>query len=142
MKKARPSRKQSVKKRSPRKRRPERSFETNDSLVRRSFEILERSKELLLENSASRAAPRINASPEEVRQSVAKLVLTLVEFIRRLLERQALRRMDEGTMTDAEIEGVGLALMRLEEAVEELARRFDLDPADLNLDLGSAGRLL
>jgi hypothetical protein len=84
---------------------------------------------------------RWNADPEDVRKSVAKLVLTLVEFLRQLMERQAIRRMDRGTLTADETEALGLALMRLEETVGELAERFGLDPADLNLDLGPLGRL-
>jgi regulator of sirC expression with transglutaminase-like and TPR domain len=87
-------------------------------------------------------APRWNANPEDVQRSVGKLVLTLVDFIRQLLERQAIRRMDADTLTPEEVEGVGLALLRLEETVEEMARRFGLDPKDLNLDLGPLGRLL
>jgi predicted transcriptional regulator len=87
-------------------------------------------------------APRWNADPEDVQRSVGKLVLTLVDFIRQLLERQAIRRMDAGTLTPEEVEGIGLALMRLEETVHEMARRFGLDPKELNLDLGPLGRLL
>ncbi len=72
---------------------------------------------------------------------MAKLVLTLMEFLRKLFERQAIRRMDAGTLTDQETEALGLALMRLEETIAGLARRFDLAPEDLNLDLGPLGRL-
>jgi hypothetical protein len=72
---------------------------------------------------------------------VAKLVLTLVEFLRQLFERQTLRRMEARTLTPAEIEALGLALMRLEETIHDLARRFDLKPEELNLDLGPLGRL-
>jgi hypothetical protein len=86
--------------------------------------------------------PRWNADPEDVRRSVAKLVLTLVEFIRQLLERQAIRRMDAGTLTAGETEAVGQALMRLEETVRDIGARFGLAPEDLNLDLGPAGRLM
>jgi hypothetical protein len=86
--------------------------------------------------------PRWNADPEDVRRSVAKLVLTLVEFIRQLLERQALRRMDAGTLTAEETEAVGLALMRLEETVRDLGAQFGLAPEDLNLDLGPIGKLV
>ena len=71
-----------------------------------------------------------------------KLVLTLIEFIRQLLERQAIRRMDEGTLTADETEAVGLALMRLEETVRDLGAQFGLSPEDLNLDLGPAGKLI
>jgi hypothetical protein len=85
---------------------------------------------------------RVNVDPEGVEQGLAKLVLTLVEFLRQLLERQAIRRMDGGTLTDDEIERVGLALMRLEAKVRELAVAFGLDPDDLNLGLGPIGKLL
>jgi phosphoribosylaminoimidazole-succinocarboxamide synthase len=70
-----------------------------------------------------------------------QLVLTLVDFIRQVLERQALRRVDEGTLTDEEIERVGLALMRLEETVNDLATQAGLEPKDLKLDLGPLGKL-
>jgi len=97
--------------------------------------------EIDLIRSAS-GPPRWNADPDEVRRSVLKLVLTLVEFIRQLLERQAIRRMEGGSMTDAETEAVGLALMRLEETIRDLAAQFGLQPEDLNLDLGPVGRLI
>jgi hypothetical protein len=86
--------------------------------------------------------PRWNANPDEVRRSVVKLVLTIVELIRQLLERQAIRRMEADTLTAEETEAVGLALMRLEETVRELGAQFDLSPEDLNLDLGPVGKLL
>jgi hypothetical protein len=88
------------------------------------------------------ATPRWNADPEDVRRSVAKLVLTLVEFIRQLLERQAIRRMDAGTLTPDETEAVGLALMQLEATVRDLGAQFGLSAGDLNLDLGPVGRLM
>jgi hypothetical protein len=86
--------------------------------------------------------PRWNADPDEVRRSVLKLVLTLVELIRQLLERQAIRRMDRGTLTPEETESVGLALMRLQDTILDLAKQFDIDPDELNLDLGPIGKLL
>lgn len=85
---------------------------------------------------------RIDVDPDGVEQGLAKLVLTLVEFLRQLLERQAIRRMDGGTLTDEEIERVGLALMLLEGKVREIAQAFGLDPDDLNLGLGPIGKLL
>jgi regulator of sirC expression with transglutaminase-like and TPR domain len=88
------------------------------------------------------SAPRWNADPQDVQRSVAQLVLTLVEFLRQLLERQAIRRMERDSLTAEETEDIGLALMRLEETVRELADRFGLQPEDLNLDLGPLGRLL
>jgi Gas vesicle protein K len=94
-----------------------------------------------LERRVSREASRWNANPEDVQRSVARLVLTLVEFLRKLFEKQALRRMEARTLTADQTEALGLALMRLEETVIELAQRFKLDPAELNLDLGPLGRL-
>jgi hypothetical protein len=89
-----------------------------------------------------RSAPgRWNADPEDVRRSVMQLVLTLVDFIRQVMERQAIRRMEEGTLAAEEIERIGTALMKLEETVHDLARQSGLDPKDLNLDLGPLGRL-
>jgi len=85
---------------------------------------------------------RVNVDPEGVEQGLAKLVLTLVEFLRQVLERQAIRRMDGGTLSDDEIERVGLALMRLQAKVREMAEVFGLDPDDLNLSLGPIGKLL
>jgi hypothetical protein len=87
-------------------------------------------------------AARWNVDPEDVQRSVAKLVLTLMEFLRKLLERQAIRRMEARTLTPAEVEAVGLALMRLEETLRVMAERFGLTPDDLNLDLGPLGRLI
>ena len=84
---------------------------------------------------------RWNSDADDVRRSVAKLVLTLVEFIRRVLERQAIRRHEQGTLTPAETEAVGMALMRLEETIVEMASTFGLDPGELNLELGPLGKL-
>ena len=85
---------------------------------------------------------RVDVDPDGVEQGLAKLVLALVEFLRQLLERQAVRRMEGGTLSDEEVERMGLALMRLEEKVYQIARSFGLDPAELNLGLGPLGRLL
>ena len=85
---------------------------------------------------------RIDVDPEGVEQGLAQLVLTLVEFVRQLLERQAVRRMEGGSLTDEEVERVGLALMKLEETVHKLADQFGLRPSDLNINLGPIGNLL
>ena len=85
---------------------------------------------------------RWNVDPADVQRSVARLVLTLMEFLRKLLERQAIRRMEAHTLTDEEVEAVGLALMRLEETLRTMGERFGLTPEDLNLDLGPLGRLM
>ena len=95
-----------------------------------------------LERRAAALKPaRWNANPEEVQRSVARLVLTLIEFLRQLFEKQAIRRMEEGSLTAEETENLGVALMRLEETVRDLADRFGLRPEELNLDLGPLGRL-
>ena len=86
--------------------------------------------------------PRWNVEPQDVQKSVVRLVLALVEFLRKLLERQAIRRMESGTLTAEETEKIGQALMKLEETVQQLARRFGLKPEELNLDLGPLGRLI
>lgn len=95
-----------------------------------------------IERRTAAEAPRWNADPEDVQRSVARLVLALVEFLRKLMERQAIRRMENETLTPEEVEALGLALMRLEETVHEMAARFGLAPEDLNLDLGPLGRLI
>ena len=79
---------------------------------------------------------RWNPEPEDVQKSVAQLVLTIVEFLRKLMERQAIRRMEQNTLTPAEVEAVGAALMQLEKTVRDIGKRFGLEPEDLNLDLG------
>jgi len=89
----------------------------------------------------SRTAPkgtgmRWNPETDDVQRSVAQLVLTIVEFLRKLMERQAIRRMGQKTLTRKEAEAVGLALMKLEETVQEIGKKFGLTADDLNLDLG------
>ena len=95
-----------------------------------------------IQTVAAASPPRWNADPDDVRKSVLKLVLTLVELIRQLLERQAIRRMEAGTLSEAETESVGLALMRLQETILELCKDFDIAPEELNLDLGPIGKLM
>ena len=95
-----------------------------------------------IQNVAAASPPRWNADPDDFRKSVLKLVLTLVELIRQLLERQAIRRMEAGTLSEAETESVGLALMRLQETILDLCKDFDIAPEELNLDLGPIGKLM
>jgi len=84
-----------------------------------------------------RAIPeRIEADAEAVENGLARLVLAIIELVRRLLEKQALRRMDRGTLTDDEVERLGNALMKLEEKMAELKKAFGLEDDDLNLSLG------
>ncbi len=88
------------------------------------------------------APMRWNPDPEDVQKSVAQLVLTIVEFLRRLMERQAIRRMEQKTLTKKEVEAVGTALMTLEQTIRDIGQRFGLTPEDLNLDLGPLGKLM
>ena len=83
------------------------------------------------------AVMRWNPDADDVQRSVIKLVLTLVELIRKLMERQAIRRMSDKTLTATETEAVGKALMEIERTVRDIGRQFDLSPEDLNLDLGT-----
>lgn len=85
---------------------------------------------------------RIDASPEDIEAGVGKLVLTLVEFLRQVLEHQAVRRMEGGGLSDEEMERLGIALMRLEERLDDIRESFGIDRDDLNIDLGPLGRLL
>jgi hypothetical protein len=84
-----------------------------------------------------RAPARWNPDPDDVQRSVAQLVLTVVEFLRQLMERQAIRRMENRTLTPEEVDAVGTALMTLEQTVRDIGKRFGLTPEDLNLDLGA-----
>src|SRR6266567_4609417 len=95
-----------------------------------------------LRRVADALPPRINVDAESVEQGLAKLVLTLIEFIRRLLEKQAVRRMEGGDLSPEQIEELGLALMKLEAKLQELKTQFGLEDEDLNLDLGPIGRLI
>ena len=95
-----------------------------------------------LERTNASSPLRWNADPDDVQRSVAQLVLTLVEFIRKLLERQAIRRMEAGSLTDRQTEDVGLALMKLEETVRDIAAKFGIPTDELNLDLGPIGKLI
>lgn len=110
--------------------------------LRLEIEEVESLREELERRIAAAEPPRWNADSEEVQRSVARLVLALVEFLRKLMERQAIRRMEAETLAPEEVEALGLALMRLEETIHDMARRFGLAPEDLNLDLGPLGRLI
>ncbi|WP_225845754.1 gas vesicle protein K [Streptomyces sp. HPF1205] len=91
----------------------------------------------------SRSVPRrLDIDREQVERGLAGLVLTVVELLRQLMERQAMRRIDQGDLADDKIEELGLTLMALEERMTELREHFGLDPEDLNIDLGPLGPLL
>jgi Gas vesicle protein K len=92
-----------------------------------------------LDDAVSR---RIDADPENVGRGLAQLVLTIVELLRQLMERQALRRVEAGGLDDETVERLGRTLMALEQRMQELKQTFGLRDEDLNLDLGPLGRLL
>jgi hypothetical protein len=87
------------------------------------------------------APPRIALDPADVKTGLGKLVLTVVALVRDLLERQAIRRMEAGSLTDAEIERIGTTFMRLAEEIEHLKVQFGLEGEELNIDLGPLGKL-
>lgn len=95
-----------------------------------------------LREMAPRLPSRLDASPEDIEAGVAQLVLTLVEFIRQVLEHQAVRRMETGSLSDGEMERLGVALMRLEERVDDIREAFGVAKEELNIDLGPLGRLV
>ncbi len=95
-----------------------------------------------LQNVTEALPGRINIDEKSVEQGLAKLVLTLIELIRRLLEKQAVRRMEGESLSPEQVEELGLALMKLEEKMGELKGQFGLQDEDLNLDLGPLGRLI
>jgi hypothetical protein len=92
--------------------------------------------------TALRPGPRINLEPDQVKNGLGQLVLTLVKMLHELLERQALRRIEAGTLTPDEIERIGVTLMNQTEEIGRLQREFGLSDEDLNLDLGPLGTLL
>jgi hypothetical protein len=85
---------------------------------------------------------RVNADPESLEKGLAQLVLTLVELLRQLMERQALRRMEDGTLSDDQVERLGRTFLALSERMDELKEAFGLAEEDLNLNLGPLGNLL
>jgi hypothetical protein len=94
-------------------------------------------------SEARRLLPdRIETDAESVERDLLKLVLTIVELIRQLMERQALRRVDEGDLSEEQVDALGQGLWRLEQAMDDLKERYGLTTADLNIDLGPLGPLL
>lgn len=85
---------------------------------------------------------RIDINQEDVSRGLAKLILTVIELLRELLERQALRRIDSGTLSREEVNNLGITFMKLAEKMEELKSQFGLKSEDLNIDLGPIGKLL
>ncbi|MBT2392564.1 gas vesicle protein K [Streptomyces sp. ISL-1] len=97
---------------------------------------------LTRDNRARGPARRVTMDPESVERGLVGLVLTVVELLRQLMERQALRRVDAGGLSDEQVEQLGLTLMALEERMAELREHFGLSQEDLNIDLGPLGPLL
>jgi len=92
--------------------------------------------------AVARALPdRINADPERVEQGLARLVLTVIEVVRKVLEHQAVRRMDGGDLSAEDVERLGLTLLKLDERMQQLKEAFGLTDEDLQIDLGPLGRL-
>jgi hypothetical protein len=85
---------------------------------------------------------RLPLDSSKVDQGLAKLVLTIIELLRQLMERQAMRRVESDSLSDEQLEELGLTLMRLEEKMEELKNIFGLEAEDLNIELGPLGKLL
>jgi hypothetical protein len=85
---------------------------------------------------------RIDANPKNVEKGLAKLILTVVELIRKLLEKQAMRRIEAGSLSDQEIEQIGETLMKLENKMQELKLIFGLEDEELNINLGPLGNLI
>lgn len=104
--------------------------ETREALIAEIGDVVDRLPE------------RIDIDPEAVQQDLARLVLTLMELLRRVVEHQAVRRMDDGDLSEEQIERMGTALWRLEEKLEEMKTVFGLAGEELNVDLGPLGKLL
>ena len=105
-------------------------------------EIAQAVAEVSSQNAQAGSAQRIDCTPENIEQGLARLVLSIMELLRKVLERQAIRRMEGGSLSSQQVEEMGQALMKLEEKVRELADHFGLKPEDLNLDLGPLGKML
>jgi len=101
----------------------------------------DRSPDVALEALARALPERINADPGQVENGLARLVLTVIELLREILEHQAIRRMDGGTLSEEQVERLGLALLKLNERMDELKTIFGLTDEDLNIDLGPLGQL-
>ncbi|MER5917226.1 gas vesicle protein K [Streptomyces sp. NPDC001982] len=130
---------------SPGDRRPPDRLREVAEAADRAFWLLPARPEEVSASSTGRgsgAARRLRADPDTVERDLVKLVLTIVELLRQLMERQAIHRVDEGDLTEEQEERLGLTLMLLHDRMAELCDRYGLTLADLNLDLGPLGTLL
>lgn len=98
--------------------------------------------EAQLERVGAGLRRRVEADPETLEKGLAQLVLTIIELLRQLMERQAIRRIEGGTLSDEEVERLGRTFLALSERMDELKRTFGLSDEDLNLDLGPLGNLI
>jgi len=114
--------------------------DADSKLICASEDIAALTEELMTVRASS--PNRVVLDPDKVEQGLAQLVLTVIELLRQLMERQALRRVEHGTIDDAAIERLGLAFMRLDERMIELKQTFGLRDEDLNIDLGPLGKLM
>lgn len=113
---------------------------SEDKLLFKSGSLEDFSQEIV--NLTNNEESKLKLTPDNADSGLAKLVLTLVELIRKLVEKQAMRRVDGGSLTDEEIERLGETLMKLEMKMEELKKYFNLTDRDLNINLGPLGDLM
>lgn len=125
----------------PRQSEPLPSGSTMESQVVRSLHAPSDATVAPLEAVAEGLPPRLNTDPDKVENGLAKLVLTLIEVLRKVLEHQAVRRMEGGHLSDAEIERLGVALLRLNDRMQDMKGIFGLTDDDLQIDLGPLGKL-
>jgi hypothetical protein len=104
--------------------------------------IMQTEQNIANKTVAPKQTSRLNFEPDDIKNGLGQLVLTLVKLLHELMERQAIRRMESDVLSEVEIERLGITLMRQAEEIERLRQVFGLEPADLNLDLGPLGKLL
>lgn len=95
-----------------------------------------------LADEAGKKVDSINFDPDGIEKGMAKLVLTIMELLYQLMERQAIKRIDGDSLTEEEVERLGLAFMKIDAQIEDMVQLFGLDREDLNLDLGPLGNLI
>ncbi len=117
------------------------SGSTMESQVVESLDAPKNAAMAPLEAVAEGLPPRLNTDPEKIENGLAKLVLTLIEVLRKVLEHQAVRRMEGGHLSDEEVERLGVALLRLNDRMQDMKGTFGLTDEDLQIDLGPLGRL-
>ena len=125
----------------PAPRPPASSGSTMESQVVDSLDAPKQATVIPLETVAESLPQRLNTDPDKVENGLAKLVLTLIEVLRKVLEHQAVRRMEGGHLSDAEIEKLGIALLRLNDRMQDMKGIFGLTDDDLQIDLGPLGKL-